>query len=96
MTEDDVGDSFSSLQLDVFHAAYEDYHGADAGPRTAGPPARGEFADSKGYLKVFRATVFDYCNPYWCVEYPDGDWEELTKREVDTGIGVAARPSTAS
>ena len=39
-----------------------------------------EFADSEGHSKVFKATVFDYSDPYWRVEYPDGDWEELTKR----------------
>ena len=102
------------MQLDVFHAMYEDYHGVDAAPRPAGPLARSErdvasreqarqpfpigtqigreFADREGHLKVFRAAVFDYCDPYLRVEYPDGDWEELTKREVTVGIGVAARP----
>lgn len=90
MTEDEAGDSFSPLQLDVFHALYEAHHGADAAPRPAGPPTRGErevasrepalqlfpigtpvgpeFADSDGRLKVFRAAVFDYCDPYWRVE----------------------------
>jgi len=52
-----------------------------------------EFADNEGQTKVFKATVFDFCDPYWRVEYPDGDWEELTKREMDAGVGVAARPS---
>ena len=36
------------------------------------------------------SKIFD---PYWRVEYPDGDWEERTKREIDVGMGVAARPS---
>ena len=115
LTEDEAGDSFSPLQLNVFHAMYEDYYGADAAPRPAGPLARGrrdvasreqalqlfpigtqigrEFADREGHLKAFRAAVFDYCDPYWRVEYPDGDWEGLTKRGVTVGIGVAARPS---
>ena len=52
-----------------------------------------EFVDSEGLATTFKATVFDYCDPYWRVEYPDGDWEELTKREMNVGIGVAARPS---
>ena len=52
-----------------------------------------EFADNEGQTKVFKATVFDFCDPYWRVEYPDGDWEELTKREMDAGVGVAACPS---
>ena len=29
LTEDVVRDSFSPLQLDVFHAMWEDYHGQD-------------------------------------------------------------------
>ena len=41
MTSDKTGDCFSPLQLDVFHALYEEYHGADAAPRPAGPPTRG-------------------------------------------------------
>ena len=44
-----------------------------------------EFAHQDGKLKIFGASVFDYCDPYWRVKYPDGDWEE--------GVGVAARPS---
>lgn len=118
MTEEEAGDSFSPLQLDVFHAVYEEYHGADATPRPAGPPARGarevasreqalqlfprgtlvgrEFADNEGHPKGFQAAVFDNCDPYWRVEYPDGDWEELTMREMDDAVGVAARTSVSS
>ncbi|CAB1096262.1 unnamed protein product [Ectocarpus sp. CCAP 1310/34] len=117
-TEEEVGDSFSPLQLDVFHALYELFYGENGAPRPAGPPTRGErevasreqalqlfpvgtqvgreFADSDGHLKVFKATAFDCCDPYWRVEYPDGDWEELTKSEMDKGIGVAARPSLST
>ena len=51
---------------------------------------------ARGYLEIFRAAVFDCCDPYWRVENPDGDWEELTKREVTVGIGVAARPSPSA
>ena len=59
-----------------------------------GTPVGREFVGSEGYLylKVFKATIFDCCDPYW-VEHPDGDREELTKREMDVGMGVAARPS---
>eukprot|EP00752_Nemacystus_decipiens_P004057 g3715.t1 len=117
LTYDEASDSFSPLQLDVFHALYEDYHGANAAPRPAGPPTRGarevasrehalqlfpigtpigrEFVDSEGHPQVFKAAVFDYCDPYWRVDYPDGDWEDLTRREMDAGVGVAARPSFA-
>ena len=54
------------------------------------------FTDSEGNSKTFKATVYDYCDPYWRVQYPDGDREELTKREVDQGMGVAARPSSSA
>ena len=55
-----------------------------------------EFANNEGQFKVFKATVFDYSDPFWRVEYPDGDWGELTRREMDTAIGVASRPSAAT
>ena len=38
------------------------------------------FVDTERRSKTFKAKVYDYCDPYWRVEYPDGDWEELTKR----------------
>lgn len=115
ITEDETRDSFSPLQLDVFHALWEAYHGPDKARRPPGIPTRGErevasredalrqyplgtkvgreFADSEGNLKIFYGTVYDFCDPHWRVEYPDGDWEELTKRELDKGIGLVAQPS---
>eukprot|EP00752_Nemacystus_decipiens_P007882 g7042.t1 len=48
--------------------------------------------DADGRPKTFKATAYHYCGPYWRVEYPDGHWEEFTKREVEQGIGVAAQP----
>lgn len=39
--KDEASASFSPLQLDVFHALYEEYHDPDATPRPAGPPTRG-------------------------------------------------------
>ena len=108
MTSDETADSFSPLKLDAFHALCERYHGAAAAPRPPGQPTRGardvasrdqasqlfllgtpagrEFVNSGGQPKIFKANVFDF-------EYPDGDWEELTRRETDVGMGVAARPS---
>jgi len=35
--------------------------------------------DTEGRSKTFRAKVYDYRDPYWWVEYPEGDWEKLTK-----------------
>ncbi|CAB1114741.1 unnamed protein product [Ectocarpus sp. CCAP 1310/34] len=100
ITEDEARDSFSPLQLDVFHALWELHHPSDA-TRPTGEPTRGErevesrdralemfprgtevgrvFMDAEGRSKTFKAKVYDYCDPYWRVEYPDGDWEALTK-----------------
>eukprot|EP00752_Nemacystus_decipiens_P015644 g13961.t1 len=117
ITEDEARESFSPLQLDVFHALWELHH-PNVAPRPPGEPTRGErevesreraleifprgtevgriFTDAEGRSKTFKATVYDYCDPYWRVEYPDGDWEELTRREVAEGIGVAAQPPSSA
>eukprot|EP00752_Nemacystus_decipiens_P011522 g10231.t1 len=117
ITEDEARDSFSPLQLDVFHALWE-LHNPNVAPRPPGEPTRGEreaesreraletlprgtevgrnFMDAEGRSKTFKATVSDYCDPYWRVDYLDGDWEELTRREVAQGIGVAAQPPSSA
>lgn len=41
---------------------------------------------------MFRVKVCDFSDPYWRVVYPDGDWEELTHRELIRGIEVATQP----
>ena len=51
------------------------------------------FTDSEGHSKTFKAKVYDFYDPYWRVEYSDGDWEELTRREVEQGIGLASQPT---
>ena len=51
------------------------------------------FTDSEGHSKTFTAKVYDFYDPYWRVEYSDGDWEELTTREVEQGIGLASQPT---
>jgi len=119
LTEDTVKDSFSPLQLDVFHALWEDYHGPDDAPRPPGSPTRGErevatreaalqefplgtevgreLHDLDGNVVVSRGKVCDFCDPYWRVEFGDGDWEELTRRELQRGITLAAQiPPSAS
>lgn len=44
VTEDEVRDSFTPLQIDVFllHAMWEDYHGPTHPARPAGSPSRGD------------------------------------------------------
>ena len=41
MITDKTSDSSSPLQLDVFHALYEECHGANAAPHPAGPSTHG-------------------------------------------------------
>ena len=118
LTEEQVRDSFSSLQIDVFHALWEDYFGPDVAPRPAGSPSRGErevataeealrefpvgteigreLFDEAGQTVLRRGRVCDFSDPYWRVEYPDGDWEELTRRELRQAIIEAARVPTPS
>ena len=120
LTEDNVRDSFSPLQLDVFHALWEDYHGTAAAPRPPGPPSRGErevatreqalqefplntevgreLLDKNGNTIVSRGKICDFYDPYWRVEFSDGDWEELTRRELRRGITMADQlpPPTSS
>ena len=104
LTEDTVRDSFSPLQLDVFHAMWEDYYGPEIAARPPGSPSRGkrevatreealskfplgtevarELMDKEGNVILSRGRVCDFYDPYWRVEYGDGDWEELTRREL--------------
>ena len=55
LNSDEASDSFSPLQLDVFHALYLEYHGTDATPRPTGPPTRGarEVASRDQALQLF-------------------------------------------
>eukprot|EP00752_Nemacystus_decipiens_P016023 g14325.t1 len=119
LTEDEVKDSFSPLQLDVFHALWEDYHGPDIAPRPPGAPTRGErevatreaavkefplntevgreLQDNNGNVIITRGKVCDFYDPYWRVEFSDGDWEELTRRELRRRIALASQvPPSAS
>ena len=44
-----------------------------------------EFVDMEGRTYRHRADVYDYKTPYYRVRHEDGDWEELTRTEVDRG-----------
>lgn len=60
-----------------------------------GTPVGRELADGGGRLKTFGGKVCDFCDLYGRVEYLDGDWEELARRERIRRIGVAARPASS-
>lgn len=49
-----------------------------------------KFVDAEGQTKVFRGKVCDFSEPYWRVEYPDGDREELTRRELIREMSVTS------
>ena len=111
ITESGYLDSFTPLQLDVFHALWELYHPPDHRPRSAAKPTSSErfaadrlralleapigtmvwrnFTDQQGRIQRDRAEVYnDYKTPYWKVRHLDGDWDELTRAEVERGIGT--------
>ena len=114
LTEDQTRDSFSPLQLDVFHAMWEHYHGPSRAPRPAGAPSRSErdvatrtkalrefpigtevgreLTDQGGHAVIRKGRVCDFGDPYWRVEYPDGDWEELSRRELRKAVTMATHP----
>lgn len=50
------------------------------------------FFDPQGNLRMCQGKVCDLSDPCWWVEYPVGDWEELTRREIIHGIELAAQP----
>ena len=108
LQEEEVRDSFTPLQLDVFHTLWEAYKGQDCRPRPESAPSKGERdtelrarairnfpggtqvgrpcegTDSVSRIAVRR--VCDFQAPYWRVRYPDGDWEELSRRKINDGV----------
>ena len=45
-----------------------------------------ELKDKDGNIILSRGKICDFYDPYWRVEFSDGDWEELTRRELRHGI----------
>ena len=52
-----------------------------------------ELEDKDGNIILSRGKIYDFYGPYWRVEFSDGDWEELTRRELRHGITLAAQVS---
>ena len=52
------------------------------GGTQVGRPCEG--TDSVSRIAVRR--VCDFQAPYWRVRYPDGDWEELSRRKINDGV----------
>ena len=44
------------------------------------------FEGTDGVSRAAVGQVYDFQVPYWRVRYPDWDWEELNRREMDAGV----------
>ena len=113
LPEASLRESFTHMELDAFHALWHLYYPTPAS-LTSRPRKYLSRADAlklfplgttfwknfKGTL--FQGQVFDYGSRYWKVRYPDGDWEELTRTELERltqkgggkdQTGLIARPA---
>ena len=45
-----------------------------------------DFVDQEGKTYRHRGVIYDYKPPYYRIRHPDGDWEGLTKTEVNRGM----------
>ena len=99
VSESEALDSFTPLQLDVFHALWTLYH-PETSPATGSVskkrPAPLSRSDALGLFPigtpVYRCfdhgaemvgQVYDYLQPYWRVRYPDNNWEEMPRRDLE-------------
>ena len=95
LPESGLGGSFTLHELDAFHALFNLYHPPAPKATTAKPKTRLSHADALGLFplgtvvwRVFDETevkgqVYDYTGRYWRVRYPDHDWEEFSRRELE-------------
>ena len=51
-----------------------------------------ELVGKDGQTVVRKGKICDFSDPYWRVEYPDGDWEELSRKEVRKAVLLAHQP----
>ena len=104
----EVLDSFTPLQLDVFHALWNLYHSSTSSTQIAPSRKTNPNLERARALKVFpigtrdiksfhgqdqEGQVYDYNDKKWRVRYPDNDWEELTRREMEQFVRKGRRVS---
>ena len=53
-----------------------------------------ELKDKDENIILSMGKICDFYDPYWRVGFSDGDWEELTRRELRHGITWAAQVSS--
>eukprot|EP00903_Cladosiphon_okamuranus_P014016 g13034.t1 len=95
VSEKEMLGTFTPLQLDGFVALWQLYHPDAPALKSPSPPnalSRSEalrmFPIGFVVWKCFndgtclKGQVYDFKAPYWRVRYPDGNWEELTRTEL--------------
>jgi len=98
LSEPEVLNSFTPLQLDVFHALWNLYH-PDPSPDTSVEPSQklrrldrdealqvypiGTRGSKRFGNQDFKGQVYGYKDNLWRVRYQDNDWEELNRGEMD-------------
>ena len=107
LPEVEVLDSFTPLQLDVFHALWNLYRPSTLNTQNA-PRKPNPHLERAGALQVFpigtrgiksfqgqdqEGQVYDYHDRKWRVRYLDNDWEELTRRELEQFVRKGRRES---
>ena len=55
-----------------------------------------DFTDQQGRIQRCRTEVYDYKTPYWRVRHADGDWEKLTRAEVEQGRNSSPTPTEST
>ena len=55
-----------------------------------------DFTDQQGRIHRCQTEVYDYKTPYWRVRHADGDWEELTRTEVEIGRNTSSAPTEST
>ena len=97
LTEEEVLKSFTPLQLDVFHALWNLYFLTRATAQLTSarkcpvPLSRAEalrfcplgtLIEKSHGRRVIQGQVYGHSGRYWGIRYQDGDWEELSLREM--------------
>ena len=108
LPEVEVLDSFTPLPLDVFHALWNLYHPSTPSTLIAPSRKTKPNLERGQALQVFligtrgiksfhgqdqEGQVYGYHDKNWRVRYPDNDWEELTRREMEQLVTKGRRES---
>ena len=108
MTEVEFLDSFTPLQLDVFHALWNLYHPSEPSPQNTPSRKTNPHLERAQALQVFpigtrgmksfhgqdqEGQEYGYYDKTWRVRYPDNDWEELTRRQMEQFVRKGQRES---